>query len=82
MKISNLLKMKFLNPSAEWTGGVLAGFGWGMFVMAAILSPEHRVTVPWIWFLAGSCIIIGILLARDAQRKKSKKDVVDEKHEA
>jgi len=53
-----------------------------MFVMAAILSPEHCVTLPWVWFLTGSGIIIGILLARDAQRKKSQKDVVDEKHEA
>jgi len=81
MKISNPLKMKFLNHSAEWTGGVIAGFGFGMFVMAVILSPEHRVTVPWVWFLAFGCIMIGPFLARDAQRKKSKKDVVDEKQE-
>jgi hypothetical protein len=82
MKYSHLLKLRFLNPSGEWTGGVLAGFSFGMFVMAAILSPEHCVTLPWVWFLTGSGIIIGILLARDAQRKKSQKDVVDEKHEA
>ena len=82
MKNSHLLKLRFLNPSGEWSGGVLAGFSLGMLVMAFILSPEHRVTLPWVWFLAGSGIIIGILQARDAQRKRFQKDVADEKHEA
>jgi hypothetical protein len=82
MKNSNLLKLRFLEPSGEWSGGVLAGFSFGMFVMAVILSPDHRVTLPWVWFLAGSGIIIGILQARAAQRKRFQKDVADEKHEA
>jgi hypothetical protein len=82
MKNSHLLKLRFVNPSGEWSGGVLAGFSFGMFVMAVILSPEHRVTVPRVWFLAGSGIIIGILLARAAQRKRFQKDVADEKREA
>jgi hypothetical protein len=81
MKNSHLLKLRFLNPSGEWTGGVLAGFCFGMFVMAAILSPEHHVTLPWVWFQAGSGIIIGILLARDAQHKRFQKNVADEKHD-
>jgi len=82
MKNSHPLKLRFLNPSGEWTGGVLAGFGFGMFFMAAILSPEHRVKLSWVWVLAGSGIIIGILLGRAAQRKRLQKDVVDEKHDA
>jgi hypothetical protein len=81
MKNSRLSKLRFIAPTGEYNGGVLGGFGFGMFVMAAILLPEHRVTVPWIYLSAGACIITGSIIARAGQRKKLEKDELDEKHE-
>jgi hypothetical protein len=77
MKIERLLKYGFVIPTREYNGGVLVGFGFGMFVMTVILSPDHRA--PGIFFLSLICIVIGSLLARAAQRKRFLKASNDEK---
>jgi hypothetical protein len=68
MKTERLLKYGFVIPTREYNGGVLGGFGFGMLVMALILSPEHRA--PGIFFLALTCVVTGSLLARAGQRKR------------
>ena len=79
MKKSILSQLGVIKPTGEYNGGVLAGFGFGMFVMAVILLPAHRVSVPWIWFSSGACIAIGSLLARVSQRKRFQKDEHEKK---
>ena len=78
MNIERLLKYGFVIPTREYNGGVLGGFGFGMIVMAAILSPEHRAA-GGIFFLSLTCIVAGSLLARAAQRKRFLKACNDEK---
>jgi hypothetical protein len=79
MKIERLLKYGFVIPTGEYNGGVLGGLGLGIFITTVILSPEHRVTMPWVWFLAFGCIVVGSLLARAAQRKRFEKDCTNDK---
>lgn len=79
MKNERLLKYGFVIPTKEYNGGVLGGFGLGVFITAAILSPAHRITVTWVWILAFDCIATGSLLARAAQRKRFQKDASGEK---
>ena len=77
MKIERLLRYGFVIPTREYNGGVIGGFGFGMLVMALILSPDHRA--PGILFLALTCIVTGSLLARAAQRKRFQKESGGEK---
>jgi hypothetical protein len=82
MKTERLLKYGFLIPTREYIGGALGGLGLGVFITTVILSPEHRVTVPWVWFLAFGCMVTGSMLARAAQRKRFLKEGTDAKHVA
>jgi hypothetical protein len=82
MKTERLMKWGFVIPTREYNGGVLAGLGMGVFITTAILSPEHRITNPLVWFGGLGCVVVGSLLARAAQRKRFQKDVTDEKPDA
>ena len=79
MKTELLMKWGFVIPTGEYCGGVLAGVGCGTFIATVILSPEHRLTQPWIWFAGIGCVAVGSLLARSAQRKRFQKNLSDEK---
>lgn len=70
MKMEQLLKYGIVIPTKEFNGGMLGGVGLGVMIATVILSPEHRITVPWVYFLAFGCIAIGSALARAAQRKR------------
>ena len=72
MKIEQLTKWGFIIPTGEYYGGVISGLGLGVFITTVTLSPEHRITVPWGWFITLGCIIAGPLLARNAQRKRKR----------
>jgi hypothetical protein len=82
MKMESLLKYGFTLPTAEYNGGVLAGLGLGVLATTIVLSPEHRITVPWVWFVVIGCIVAGSLLARGAQRKRFQSEGANEKHDA
>ena len=68
MKNASQSKWGFFT-TGEYNGGVLGGFGYGMFVMAIIVSPNHHVT-EWIYLLAGGCVITGQLFAVASKRKR------------
>jgi hypothetical protein len=82
MKNERLIRWGFVIPTREYSGGVLGGLGLGVFITTAILSPEHRITQPWVWFGGLGCVVVGSLLARAAQRKRFQKAVSDEKPDA
>ena len=82
MKTEKLMKWGFVIPTGEYSGGVIGGVGLGVFITTAILSPEHRITNPLVWFGGLGCVVVGSLLARAAQRKRFQKDVTDEKPDA
>ena len=79
MKTERLLKYGFVIPTREYNGGVLGGLGLGVFITTVVLSPDHHVTVPWVWFLAFGCIATGSLLARAAQGRRFQNDKIDKK---
>jgi len=70
MKSEQLVKYGIVIPTGEYVGGYLGGFGLGIMAATFVLSPVHRITVPWVWFLILGFITIGSLLARAAQRKR------------
>jgi hypothetical protein len=82
MKPERLLKWGFVIPTREYIGGVIGRLGLGIFITNVILSPEHRITNPLLWFGCFGCIAVGSLLARAAQRKRFQKDLPDEKPHA
>ena len=82
MKTEKLMKWGFVIPTREYNGGVIGGLGLGVFLTTAIVSPDHRITNPLVWFGSFGCIVVGSLLARAAQRKRFQKDVTDEKPDA
>ncbi len=82
MKTEKLIKWGFVILTKEYGGGVIGGLGLGAFLTTAITSPDHRITNPLVWFGSFGCIIVGLLLAREAQRKKFQKDVANQKPNA
>jgi len=64
----------FVAPSREYLGGILAGIGIGILIANALVSSSERRIVfsPWVWILAFVCIAVGSLLAKAAQRRRSR----------
>ena len=76
------MKWGFVIPTREYNGGVIGGLGLGVFLTTVIISPDHRVTNPLVWFGSFGCIIAGSLLARAAQRKRIQGALTDKKPDA
>jgi hypothetical protein len=79
MKTEKLMTWGFVIPTGEYSGGVIGGLGLGIFLTTVVVSPDHRISNPLVWFGCFGCIVVGSMLARAAQRKRFQNGLLHEK---